>query len=557
VEQPDPAGQPAASPSWQNPIGGSGTVGQLTGALEGCVPAPLGKRAIAYIIDAVIQGVLSLPAYIGLILLIAQGEATAASTVLLVVGLILPLIYAIVAIALQGVKGYTPGMYPVGVRATRYSTGGKIGIVRSLGRYVLFAIIWWLMALSIMFDPAKVGRGFHDRATDSILVDIKDGRDPVGAATVAGARSESAPAVATGPVGDQAQGWDAPSAAQADAGAASNPWEQPAAPPAEPVAASAPQQWGSPAPAPEPAPEVASQQWGSPAPEPSAEPAPQQWGSPAQAPEPAPESAPEPASEQQQWGAPVAAPAPEPESEPRRQWGSPAPEPAPEPVPEPTPEPERQWSPPAPEPGPESAPEPIPEPASELEQRWGSPASAPAPGVTPAPQTWVPQAPNASAPEPQASAPEPVAPTPAPPAPAVPAEEDAWGGDTRLVSNDRDVEETRIVQAPERRTVKLVLDDGTEQSAQGPVVVGRNPEAADHETALVLRDQTRSVSKTHLRLTPTFDGVTVTDLGSTNGSAIVGRDGTRVPLTANEPVELPAGARVAVGDRTLTVEILP
>ena len=46
----------------------------------------------------------------------------------------------------------------------------------------------------------------------------------------------------------------------------------------------------------------------------------------------------------------------------------------------------------------------------------------------------------------------------------------------------------------------------------------------------------------------------VTDLGSTNGSTILREDGSRENLVPETPTVLPAGARLTLGDRTLSVE---
>ena len=62
------------------------------------------------------------------------------------------------------------------------------------------------------------------------------------------------------------------------------------------------------------------------------------------------------------------------------------------------------------------------------------------------------------------------------------------------------------------------------------------------------------MSKTHLRLDGTGTDITVTDLGSTNGSAIVRADGSRESLVPDTPTVLPEGASLTLGDRSMTVE---
>src|SRR5699024_2302583 len=182
---------------------------------------------------------------------------------------------------------------------------------------------------------------------------------------------------------------------------------------------------------------------------------------------------------------------------------------------------------------------------------WEEPAAPSAPA--PPPQSWDPQPPAAAAPggAAQGWAPPETAPgtAEAPPAPhdqggANPPSDltgDAWGGDdgvdeqTRLTAVDDplgDLEQTRIsaVQLPAIRKLRLTTDDGSERIVEKPVVIGRNPAAPGEEVLFVMKDDTRSVSKTHLRIDGTGEDIIVTDLGSTNGSTILREDGSRENL---------------------------
>ena len=63
------------------------------------------------------------------------------------------------------------------------------------------------------------------------------------------------------------------------------------------------------------------------------------------------------------------------------------------------------------------------------------------------------------------------------------------------------------------------------------------------------------VSTRHGQVTVRPDGIIVAeDLGSTNGSTILRVDGSRENLVPETPTVLPAGARLTLGDRTLSVE---
>ncbi|GAB2546521.1 RDD family protein [Brachybacterium huguangmaarense] len=163
-----------------------------------------------------------------------------------------------------------------------------------------------------------------------------------------------------------------------------------------------------------------------------------------------------------------------------------------------------------------------------------SPALAPAPSPSPA---WTEPAPSAVEPWP-------------PHEHAVPDEDDG----------DDDLDRTRIAARPLRaRRIALTLDGEDEREVGSVVVLGRNPSpegpAAGAE-AVALADSTRSVSKTHLLLEVRGGAVVATDLGSTNGTAVVDGEERRL-LTPHEARELGAAAVLALGDRTLDVRVAP
>lgn len=505
--------------------------------LDGCAPATPVKRFLAALIDTVIATLVTVPFLIGFILIITSQSASTTSMILIGVGTALPAAYHLVMIWLVGAKGFTLGKLILGLRVTRLSEGGALGFVRALGRWAVYALFPLLMALSIFFDPRKLLRGFHDRAIDSVVADIKAGRNPLqprpddferagaehylGAPSVAVSTHEnllSEPGAAWRDQGaspvqpvDGAQGPEqgAPSP-YAPGGSAASAAEAPAA------------SWGSPSPAPqqpasdggwapppvEPIPSAPSQSsWDQPsAPgqsswdQPSA-PAQPSWGEP---------SAPE---QPQSWDQGGYAPAP--------QWGSPAP---------------------APEPGPAPTPAPAPGAVDSSPAAWGPPPAASA--------DQAPAAPGQDAAAHGGDAPSDVT-------------GDAWGDDgvdeaTRMsVPEDLgDLEATRISPAhlPPVKKVRLTTDDGAERVVEKAVVVGRNPSSPSGEVLFVMKDDTRSVSKTHLRIDGTGEELLVTDLGSTNGSTILREDGSRENLVPETPTVLPAGARLTLGDRTLSVE---
>lgn len=453
---------------------GSSGATEMEPPLDGCTPAAPLKRFLAALVDGVIATVVLVPLTIGLVLAITQDTVSVLASVLVGVGAALPAAYTVLMIWLQGAKGFTLGKLILGLRTTRLTEGGPIGLLRSLGRWFLYGLASLIMALSIFLDPKKLLRGFHDRAVDSVVVDIKAGRNPMKPRRDDFERHSAehylgSPSVAVTTHENLLATPGAAWAGQADS-SGSSAAQQP----------STMDGWGAGAGAASPY---------APPPQES-QPAVDNGWAPPEIPDLAP-----PASAQPQWGA-------------AEQHVASHPSPAPEP---------QQWDAPAPQ---QQAP-----------QQWQAPVQAPdgAPQHVPAEHTA-----------------------------------DVWnGGDvdeqTRVVLSEQDdlgdLEQTRVsAVAPAIPKVTLRADDGTERVVSSPVVIGRNPSAGDGEVQFVLKDETRSMSKTHLRLDGTGTDITVTDLGSTNGSAILRADGSRENLVPNTPTVLPEGASLTLGDRSMTVE---
>ncbi|MGY5765858.1 RDD family protein [Brachybacterium sp. DNPG3] len=500
---------------------------RLDPPLDDCVAASPLKRLLAAIVDGVVLGILELPLTIAVVLLILNGEATTTVLVLVGIGVALPLAFVILTVCLQGLKGFTLGKLALGLRTTRQGEGGPIGVLRALGRAVLLGICTPLFGLSIFLDPTKRLRGLHDRAVGSVVADIRAGRDPMGPRPDGFERESAdhylgAPSVAVG----------APENLMASPGAV---WSAPEAPSA-PSAAD-----GTDVPAAAPAPGAAEALgWGASAPS-------------APASQPVPSEAPAPIQSTPWSAAPAPAPAPAPMPSP-----APSSDQAPGPVSASAQDPAVSWAPPPPSPAaaPVAPPAPVP-PAPPVQQ---APAAPPAPPVQQAPSA-PPSAPVQSAPAPAVGA------APAAPQGAAPTPQPSWIADeidesTRLSvpeEEPEDLEQTRVSSLPPRRvrSLRITADDGTTRVLDSAAIIGRNPSGEDGETLIVLRDGTRSVSKTHLRIDGTGEDLVVTDLGSTNGSAIVHADGSREELEANAPTTVPgapATATIAIGDRLLTLE---
>ena len=94
-------------------------------------------------------------------------------------------------------------------------------------------------------------------------------------------------------------------------------------------------------------------------------------------------------------------------------------------------------------------------------------------------------------------------------------------------------------------SVRLVSGDST-TDVSAPTVVGRDP-SRDGYTAVPLADPQRSTSRNHATLVPHGDLVEVTDLGSTNGTALT-IDGVEVALVPMEPTLVTLPAELSFGD---------
>ncbi|WP_419775765.1 FHA domain-containing protein [Microbacterium barkeri] len=70
--------------------------------------------------------------------------------------------------------------------------------------------------------------------------------------------------------------------------------------------------------------------------------------------------------------------------------------------------------------------------------------------------------------------------------------------------------------------------------------------------ALPVRDDARSVSKTHFALDVRAEGMAVLDRGSGNGTRVI-RTGVEYPVAVGVPVPIRPGDRIRFGDRTMEV----
>lgn len=102
----------------------------------------------------------------------------------------------------------------------------------------------------------------------------------------------------------------------------------------------------------------------------------------------------------------------------------------------------------------------------------------------------------------------------------------------------------------------LTWDDGARYAVYGPTVFGRDPWRELGTDAVVLRDETLTLSRTHFTLVPRHGGgIAVVDHGSTNG-IVIRRGDHLVPSIVGEQTPLRGGDRLELGDRWATIEVM-
>lgn len=188
---------------------------------------------------------------------------------------------------------------------------------------------------------------------------------------------------------------------------------------------------------------------------------------------------------------------------------------------------------------PSSAPVQMPPPA---------PVSAP---VIPAPPVAAPAPLLAPRPPVPAARPAPLL-APPPPAPAVPPAPPVVPAPAAAPLVDAHGDHTIVVSRPAAAGVSIRLDDDRVIPVTDSLVIGRDPE---DPAAVAVDDPGRSVSKTHVGLSPKGSLIGVTDLHSTNGVRVDRGDGAPQRLDAGVEVVVGDGTVVYFGDRNFVVSV--
>ena len=191
------------------------------------------------------------------------------------------------------------------------------------------------------------------------------------------------------------------------------------------------------------------------------------------------------------------------------------------------------------------APIPTPRPVQET-QAPKAPVAPPAPTArfsAPMPQ---PPAREASAEAPPAEVEAPRPPEPAVPAPAVP---------TTAPKPAATATNSTTASAPASASyAALLLDTGQSIPVNRTIVLGRapSPQRAT-DSPIPVEDQTRSLSRTHVRIAPSEGGIMIEDLNSANGTRARSPNGQTHTLVPGQPIELPMNSQLLLGERLISV----
>lgn len=465
--------------------------------------APISRRAVAYLIDALIAGGIAI---VGMVILYAvmtgmlsTAESLTAFLIATAIGwgvlLLVLLAWMLVYTAMQTKSG-SIGMRTQGVRLASADDGMPIGFGRALLRNIVFGLSGWIVVgyFTPLFDSSGRFQGWHDKVANALVLDARKSPLPSTGARPAAA---SAPATTAMPVVPGVPGIPAADPAH---GAFGDPSSGRFAAPAVP-------------------------------------------GVPSIADAPA-------AEEQTVRGAPAAA----------SHGVPPVPIVPPGPVPPPgfgQPQPAQTEVPSAP---------PLPAPASFAVPQTPPSYEPPRGQATGAPIAYVPGVTQPGAParaaeedlggldpsldvtviQDRTPQPDPAASALAPAAAVAPASVPA----PAPTATDDEIEATRI-SVPGHGLV-FTWDDGVRMTVSRRTIFGRNPAPEDGAVSVSVRDETLSLSKTHFEAAAEVSGGWVLDRHSTNGMTIV-RDGRRIACPPGQRVPVRLGDAIEIGDRIVTI----
>lgn len=149
-------------------------------------PAPLGRRAGAFLIDRAITILIATAASLLFVWPATAAASSSPETGVLVVALalagvaVVSLGWFVVVAWMLGTRGASPGKRIMRIEVAGFSSPGPIGFGRALLRELILAafaigtaLTAWLPYASVFWDSSKLLRGWHDSAVDDIVVEVE------------------------------------------------------------------------------------------------------------------------------------------------------------------------------------------------------------------------------------------------------------------------------------------------------------------------------------------------------------------------------------------------
>ncbi|WP_345752256.1 RDD family protein [Microbacterium rhizophilus] len=148
-------------------------------------PAPLGRRASAYIIDLAIV-VLGLVVWLVVGWLLAAALGTTVALIFAIAAWILAVAWWFAYTAMQGGHG-SIGMRLMRLRLVRLDDGAPLGFGGALLRNVIWALAAGILVgyFSVLFDKTGRGQGWHDRVARAFMQDASSAASATGAPVAA------------------------------------------------------------------------------------------------------------------------------------------------------------------------------------------------------------------------------------------------------------------------------------------------------------------------------------------------------------------------------------
>ena len=110
------------------------------------------------------------------------------------------------------------------------------------------------------------------------------------------------------------------------------------------------------------------------------------------------------------------------------------------------------------------------------------------------------------------------------------------------------------VAGPNGAHTGLLLDTGQSIPVDRTIVLGRAPSpVSPGDVPIPVDDQTRSLSRTHVRISPTASGISIVDMNSANGTRARTPNGRTHTLVPGQPLELPLNSQLLLGERLISV----